>query len=247
VSPTITRQSWRRIRFVALAGLTTALSVTGTPASESLLVPSERASYSLGHQIGVDLVRQGSKVDLDSLRRGLRDALAGREPALPDEVRNALLVGLKRGIVATERDERIRGTSSLRKAGASFLADNRAKPGVVQLESGLQYRVIREGTGPRPSASDLVRVRYRSTRLDGTAFHDSMSDGHDSETFRVSTLIAGLGEALQLMPEASRWEIFVPPDLAFGRRGPLQDQTVVYDLELIEVFTAEANGPEGAS
>jgi FKBP-type peptidyl-prolyl cis-trans isomerase FklB len=214
---------------------------------EPVEAPAEGASYSLGHQIGMDLARQGREVDLESLRSGLRDALAGRAPALADAERNAQLVGLKRSIVAGEREDRIRGSSAPRQAGAAFLAENAQKQGVVELPSGLQYRVIRAGTGSRPGADDHVTLRYRSTRLDGTAFHDSMRDGVDPETFPVSALVPGLREALPLMPEGSRWEIVLPPELAFGRRGPLQDQTVVYDLELLAVrpsgTAAREDGP----
>jgi len=207
--------------------------------------PAARASYSLGHQIGVDLAREGREVDLEALRRGLEDALAGRAPALGDAERNALLLGLKRRIVAYERDKRIRGASSPRQAGAAFLAENARRPDVVALPSGLQYRVLRAGSGRRPGPDDRVTLRYRSTRLDGTAFHDSLREGARPETFRVSGLVRGLTEALQLMPEGSRWEIFLPPGLAFGRGGPLEDQTVIYDLELIAVEPAGSAATEG--
>lgn len=221
------------------------LVATGAARGEPSEDPGARASYSLGHQIGLDLARQGRAVDIESLRRGLLDARAGRAPAIGDAERNALLVGLKRNIVATEREDRIRGMSSLRRAGAAFLAENAHEEGVVELPSGLQYRVMRAGTGRRPGPDDRVTVRYRSTRLDGTAFHDSMREAAEPETFRVRGLVPGLTEALQLMPEGSRWEIFLPPDLAFGRRGPLQDQTVIYDLELLAVLPADAASREG--
>jgi len=230
---------------LAFASLAWVLSATGSARAEPPEGPGARASYSLGHQIGMDLAREGREVDVESLRVGLRDALAGRAPALADAERNALLVGLKRIIVASEREDRIRGMSSLRRAGAAFLAENAQKDGVVELPSGLQYRVIRAGTGRRPGPDDRVTVRYRSTRLDGAAFHDSTRDGTEPETFRVNGLVQGLTEALQLMPEGSRWEIFLPPDLAFGRRGALQDQTVVYDLELLAVLPADTVSREG--
>jgi FKBP-type peptidyl-prolyl cis-trans isomerase FklB len=230
---------------LAFASLALVLSAAGSARGEPPEGQGARASYSLGHQIGMDLAREGRAIDVESLRVGLRDALAGRAPALSDAERNALLVGLKRTIVASEREDRLRGMSSLRRAGAAFLAENAQKEGVVELPSGLQYRVIRAGTGPRPGRNDRVAVRYRSTRLDGTAFHDSTREGTEPETFRVSGLVPGLTEALQLMPEGSRWEIFLAPDLAFGRRGALQDQTVVYDLELLTVLPAETMSQEG--
>jgi FKBP-type peptidyl-prolyl cis-trans isomerase FklB len=237
----------RQSATTAFAGLALVSIVAGFARAEPPKETVARASYSLGHQIGMDLARQGRAVDVESLRRGLLDALAGRVPALSDAERTALLVGLKRNIVTAEREDRIRGMSSLRQAGAAFMAENAQKEGVIELPSGLQYRVIRAGTGLRPGPDDRVTVRYRSTRLDGAAFHDSTREGAAPETFRVSGLVPGLTEALQLMPEGSRWEIFLPPDLAFGRRGPLQDQTVIYDLDLLEVLPADAAFREGES
>jgi FKBP-type peptidyl-prolyl cis-trans isomerase FklB len=236
----------RRLRRVFWhAGLALVASIAGAALGDSPEGESERASYSLGHQIGMDLARQGREIDDESLRRGLRDALAGRAPALADTERNALLVSLKRTIVASEREDRLRGASSLRQAGATFLAENARNDGVVALAGGLQYRVIRTGTGRRPGADDRVTLRYRSTRLDGTAFHDSLREGSEPETFRVGALVPGLTEVLQRMPEGSRWEIFLPPELAFGRRGPLADQTLIYDLELLAVEPAGAAAGEG--
>lgn len=212
--------------------------------AEDAETPAQRASFALGHQIGSDLVRQGRTIEVDALRRGLRDAVGGREAALSSDERSDLLLGLKRGLVATDREARLRGASTLREAGERFMTENASREDVVVLESGVQYRVLREGSGPRPGPDDLVSVRYRSTRLDGTPFHDSLRKEATPETFRVSAMIEGLGQALQHMPEGSRWEIVIPPDLAFGRRGPLQDQTVVYELELREVTGAVSGSTE---
>jgi FKBP-type peptidyl-prolyl cis-trans isomerase FklB len=225
----------RSRRRSAVAGLAIALTAAGCGAGELLDSASGRASYSLGHQIGVDLARQGRAVDAEALRQGLRDALADRPPALTAAEMNDLLVGLKRRIVANERGDRIRGASSLRRRGEEFMAANARQEGVVALPSGVQYRAIEPGTGPRPTATDRVIVRYRSTRLDGTLFHDSMRDGTDPETLHVSGVIRGLTEVLQLMPVGARWQVFLPPEQAFGRRGPLADHTVIYDVLLIAI------------
>jgi len=210
--------------------------------AEPLTDPTARASYSLGHQIGADLLRQGRSVDPGALRKGLLDGLAGRTPGLTTEQMEALLADLKRGIVADERRDRLSGQWSLRQSGADFLAANAKKEGVVSLPSGLQYRVIRSGEGRHPTAEDRVEIRYRSTRLDGVAFHDSMREGSPPDTHLVSDLIPGLVEVLPLMSEGSRWEVFIPSNLAFSRRGPLADHTVIYDLELIGVVP-HASGP----
>jgi FKBP-type peptidyl-prolyl cis-trans isomerase FklB len=231
-------------RFLGL-GVASAVLAFCAAGAEPLEDADARLSYSLGHQIGMDLARQGRDVEDDTLGRGLRDGLAGRESALPPAEMRALLLGLKRGIVASEREDRLRPSSSLRRAGEEFLALNAGAEGVVERPSGLQYRVIRPGSGPRPTSKDRVRVRYRSTRLDGRAFHDSLREGAEPETFDVGGVIQGLGEALQLMRVGARWEIFLPPELAFGRRGPLADHTVVYDLELIAVVPSGTTAGEG--
>jgi FKBP-type peptidyl-prolyl cis-trans isomerase FklB len=202
-------------------------------------------SYSIGHQIGMDLMRQKRPVDLAAVERGLGDGLNGREPAYSDEELDALLLTLKQQIVTADRVDRIRGAPTLRQAGKDFMAENAEREDVATLASGLQYRVIRDGKGKQPAPADRVQIRYRSWRLDGTAFHDSTLPESDPETMRMGTLIAGLREALALMGEGARWEIFIPPELAFGRRGPLADHTVVYDMELLAVVTSEATGSEG--
>jgi FKBP-type peptidyl-prolyl cis-trans isomerase FklB len=201
-------------------------------------------SYSLGHQIGTDLVRHERPVDLDALARGLHDGSTGKASAYSDEELDAVLLTLKQQIVTTERADRIRGAPTLRHAGREFMAGNAAREDVKTLDSGLQYRVIRRGEGKRAAPTDRVKIRYRSWRIDGTVFHDSTQPESEPETMRVGELIRGLREALPLMGEGARWEIFIPPDLAFERRGPLADHTVVYDLELLAVGSGEAAGSE---
>jgi FKBP-type peptidyl-prolyl cis-trans isomerase FklB len=155
-----------------------------------------------------------------------------------------LLVTLKREIVASERNDRIRGAPTLRNAGLAYMEENARREDVQSHESGVQYRVIQAGKGARPKAADTVRIRYKSWRLDGQAFHDSTTPDSEPETMRIQALIPGLREMLPLMAEGARWEITIPPDLAFGRRGPLADQTVTYDLELLAVIRDEATTSE---
>jgi FKBP-type peptidyl-prolyl cis-trans isomerase FklB len=202
--------------------------------------PGGRAGYSLGHQIGGDLERAGNEgIDADALLQGLRDALQGKEPSISTEEMNAILVGLKKRIKASERDDRKQTANRDREEGREFLAANAKKEGVVSLPSGLQYRVLREGTGRRPDPSDQVKVHYRSTLIDGTEFHNSYQREAGPETLHVSGVTRGLTEALQLMREGARWQLFVPADLAFGRRGPLADRTVIYEIELVMIEPGE--------
>jgi FKBP-type peptidyl-prolyl cis-trans isomerase FklB len=209
------------------------LSVGGAPGEPAAEDAEDRASYSLGHQIGSDLAREGREIDLEALRQGLRDGLSGAVPALPEAELHELLSGLKRSLET--RESRLERARRYREEGEAFLAANAAREGVISLPSGLQYRVIEPGHGRSPGPTERVRVHYRATLADGTAFHDSRWGGGGPETLQLGGVIAGLGEALQRMREGARWEIFIPPDLAYGRRGPLADRTVVYDLELLSI------------
>jgi FKBP-type peptidyl-prolyl cis-trans isomerase FklB len=195
----------------------------------------DRASYSLGHQIGGDLDLEAAQIDADALLRGLRDGLGGAAPSLPPEEMQAILVGLKRKIETTQQAQKRQRAEKYRAEGEAFLAANAQQAGVVTLPSGLQYKVLRQGTGATPGPRDKVSVHYRSTTVDGTEFHDSWEREGEPETLHVSGVVKGLSEALQLMREGGRWQLFIPADLAYGRRGPLADRTVIYEVELIAV------------
>jgi FKBP-type peptidyl-prolyl cis-trans isomerase FklB len=197
--------------------------------------PADRASYSLGYQIGGDLKRQDKEVDADALLQGLRDGLGGTSPVLAPEAMNTILRELKQRIESSKRDREPHQSKEYREQGTAFLESNAAEEGVVTLPSGLQYRVLREGIGSSPGPSDKVKVHYRSTLIDGTEFHNSYRREDAPETLHVSGVIRGLTEGLQLMKEGAQWRLFIPADLAFGRRGPLADRTVIYEIELIAI------------
>jgi FKBP-type peptidyl-prolyl cis-trans isomerase FklB len=201
--------------------------------------PADRAGYSLGYQIGGDLKRQDTEIDAAALLRGLRDGIQGTDPSLTPDEMNAILLGLKKGIEASERKGWRQDAEQYREEGRQFLTANAQQEGVVSLPSGLQYRVLREGEGNSPGPDDGVRVHYRSTLIDGTVFHDSSRPGDEPEMLHVSGVIRGLTEALQLMREGDRWQLFLPADLAFGKRGPLADRTVIYEIELVSIEPEE--------
>ncbi len=201
--------------------------------------PADRAGYSLGYQIGGDLKRQDTEIDAAALLRGLRDGLQGAAPSLAPEEMNAILLDLKKGIEASERKGWRHDAEQYREEGKQFLTANAQQEGVVSLPSGFQYRVLREGEGNSPGPGDRVRVHYRSTLIDGTVFHDSSRPGDEPEMLHVSGVIRGLTEALQLMREGDRWQLFLPADLAFGKRGPLADRTVIYEIELVSIEPEE--------
>jgi FKBP-type peptidyl-prolyl cis-trans isomerase len=205
-------------------------------AGPALSTPQAQASYALGLNIGSSLRADGVTIDDSAFLRGVRDALSNAKPALSEEQINAALRQLQTDLT-TRRTER---TAALAKtnaeAGEAFLKANAAKPGVVTLPSGLQYQVITAGAGPKPTAANTVRTRYRGTLLDGTEFDSS---GQDTASFPVGQVIPGWTEALQLMPVGSKWRLFVPSTLAYGPRGAGQDigpnSTLVFEVELLGI------------
>jgi len=207
---------------------------TGPVALES---EDAKANYSVGYQIGGDFKRQGVPFDSNALLAGIRDAIEGGEPRLSEEERRTTLTELKRRIVAAEQAGRQVEAEKNLAAAKAFLDANRSKEGVTTLPSGLQYKVIEEGTGPKPAATDTVTVHYRGTLTDGTEF-DSSYSRNEPATFPLSRVIKGWTEALQLMGEGAKWELYIPPDLAYGDRGagsriPPQS-ALVFEVELVK-------------
>ena len=210
---------------------------------------ADRISYSLGHQVGRDLKQQNMEPDSAIIQRGIEDGLAGKPPLLPEKEMQTSLKALKQDIVSAEQEERLNAIQErrikremARKEGQAFLAANTKKTGVTTLSSGLQYKIIKSGKGRKPVLTDTVTVHYRGTLLDGNEFGSTR--GGEPESFPVNDLIPGLEEALLLMQPGARWELYIPPELGFGRRGPLEDQTLVYDLELLRI---EQTGKETAA
>jgi FKBP-type peptidyl-prolyl cis-trans isomerase FklB len=228
-----------RFGFAAVLAVVLLPGICSSEEKPEIDAPADRAGYSLGYQIGGDLKRQDAEIDAAALLQGLRDGLQGTAPSLAPEQMNAILLDLKKGIEASERKGWRHDAEKYREEGRQFLTANAQQEGVVSLPSGLQYMVLREGEGNSPGPGDRVRVHYRSTLIDGTVFHDSSRPGDEPEMLHVSGVIRGLTEALQLMREGDRWQLFLPADLAFGKRGPLADRTVIYEIELVSIEPEE--------
>jgi FKBP-type peptidyl-prolyl cis-trans isomerase FklB len=198
----------------------------------------DKTSYALGSNIGRQLSQQHltpDMVDTASLARGLRDAILGNKPLLTDDQIHALLAQLQSAMnTKAQAANQAIGEENLKK-GEEFLAANKAKEGVVTTPSGLQYKVLTKGTGPKPAASDTVVCDYRGTLIDGKEFDSSYKRGQ-SATFPVSGVIKGWTEALQMMPVGSKWELYIPPELAYGGRGAGPDigpnSTLIFQVEL---------------
>ena len=213
---------------------------TATPKSKPLTLSTQRdkVSYALGMNIAKNLQRQSVDVDPEVLSRALKDVLGGNKTLLTEDEAKATLIALQNDMRAAQQDKAEQLAVANKKEGEDFLAANKSKEGVVALPSGLQYKILKEGTGPKPSASDSVVCNYRGTLISGTEFDSSYKRGQPA-TFPVNGVIKGWTEALQLMPVGSKWELFIPPDLAYGDHGAGPDigpaATLIFEVELLSI------------
>jgi len=200
--------------------------------------PKEKQSYSMGADIGKRLQSQSIEVDPDVFAQGMKDALSGGKMLLTEQEIKEALTALQKGLADKQAERTKQLSEKNKKEGEAFLAENKKKDGVITLPSGLQYKVITEGTGKTPKAEDTVVTNYRGTLIDGTEFDSSYKRGEPA-TFPVKGVIPGWTEALQLMKEGSKWELFIPASLAYGERGAGNVigpyATLIFEIELISV------------
>jgi len=198
----------------------------------------DKESYSLGYQFGQSLKNQGVDINLDVYNSGIKDALGGKEPQMSQEEIRAAITGLQQRLQAARQKELKELTAKNLEEGKRFLAENQKKEGIKTLPSGLQYKVLTEGSGKMPKADDTVTVNYKGTLIDGTEFDSPYKRGQPA-SFQVNGVIKGWTEALQLMKEGSKWQLFIPPDLAYGERGAGRtippNSTLIFEVELISV------------
>jgi len=205
-------------------------------AEEPLSLDSENAriNYSLGHQIGADFKRQGIELSAPVMMKGIEDALSGAEPMMKPDEMHSTLMALRQKMIAEKKKQAEAETQAKIEEGKKFLEENAKQPGVQTTESGLQYQIVEEGTGKTPGPTDKVTVNYRGTRVDGTEFDSSYKRGKPT-SFPLNNVVKGWTEGLQLIKEGGKIKLFVPSDLAYGSRGPLANQTLIFDVELISV------------
>src|ERR1700719_4110409 len=202
-------------------GTTPAKPRTATSAKTPLTLKTDKdkVSYAIGVNIGKSMRKDTVDIDPAIFSRGMKDALAGGKLLLNDEEMKAALTKLQGELRAKQEGAMQKAGEINKKAGEDFLAQNKTKEGVVALPNGLQYKILKEGTGPTPSATDSVVCNYRGTLLDGTEFDSSYKRGQPA-TFPVGGVIKGWTEAVQLMPVGSKWQLFIPPNLAYGDHPP---------------------------
>ena len=226
-----------KLRWVAAAAALLLAGHASAGDAPKLADKKEKISYSIGMDIGSNLKRQSIDVDPDLLAKGVRDAMSGGETLLTGEEAKETLLSLQQDLVARAQEQRRQTAEKNKKEGEAYLAANGKKDGVVTLPSGLQYKMIRSGAGPSPKATDSVETHYRGTLIDGTEF-DSSYKREQTAVFPVNGVIAGWTEALQRMKVGDTWQIFLPPELAYGERGagPIgPNATLVFDIELMSI------------
>lgn len=233
------------MRYVMI-GLLAALLLPGVClAGDELEMKTEtqRINYSVGYQIGKDFKDQGVELDSPALVHGIRDALREGPPKMTEKEMNQTLVDLKKKITALEIEKKKAQSEKYRAEGKAFLEENGKKEGVVTLPSGLQYKVLKEGTGEKPAPDDTVTVKYHGTLLKEGKFETTDKEPKPV-TIPIANSIPAWREALPLMKKGAKWRLFVRPDLAFGHQGPMADRTVIYDVELTSIQSPEEKSPQ---
>jgi FKBP-type peptidyl-prolyl cis-trans isomerase len=214
--------------------------------SSELKTDKDKASYALGMNIGENLKKQGDVLDAAIVQRAMKDALSGNKMLMTDEEVKAQLMALQMTMRKKQEAEVQQMAETNKKEGDAFLAENKTKAGVVATPSGLQYKILTEGTGPKPAVTDSVVCNYKGTLLDGTEFDSSAKHGGPA-TFPVNGVIKGWTEALQLMPVGSKWQLFVPSELAYGQRGAgggiAPNSTLIFEVELVSIKSSDAAQP----
>jgi FKBP-type peptidyl-prolyl cis-trans isomerase FklB len=199
----------------------------------------QKGSYALGHKIAANIHRQlgDTTLDLDAFLLGMREALSGKGHSMNDAECEKAFNAFQSELSVRKISAAKSVAAKNKKEGEAFLAANKTKPGVATLPSGIQYLVLKEGTGKQPRATDEVKVHYHGTLIDGTVFDSSVNRGEPS-TFRLDQVIPGWTESVQKMKEGSKWRIFIPSDLAYGpngRPGIAPNTMLIFEIELLEV------------
>ena len=200
----------------------------------------DHESYSLGYQLGTSLKNQKTAVHLDAYITGIREAMAGTPAQVSQDELHKAVSGLRQRAIAAQKAGLRDQADKNRTDGTAFLETNKAREGVEVLPSGLQYKTLKDGTGKRPAATDTVVVNYRSTLVDGTEFANSYKQ-KTPVTVSLQKVIPGWKEALQLMKEGAKWQLFIPSELAYGARGSTgigPNSTLIFEVELLQVAGA---------
>ena len=229
-------------------------TTTPSPTASEFKNDMEKASYAIGTDIGGNVARSLKKNDIDvdpaMLLRGFKEALNGEKLLLTDEEVKDVLTKLQQDTRMKLEMKAKTAAEDNKKEGDAFLAENKTKEGVVSLPDGLQYKVLTQGDGPKPTAMDTVECNYRGTLINGKEFDSSYKRGQTA-SFGIHQVIKGWGEVLQLMPVGSKYQVFIPSELAYGPRGQGADigpnSTLIFEIELVSIKSKEAVAPKPES
>lgn len=232
-----------KIKLVAAAAMGMMITSTmATAAGTALSTETDKLSYSIGSDLGKNFKRQSIEINPTVMAQGISDGLSGKTKMTEEQMKD-VLTKFQKDIMAKRAADMSKKAAENKEIGTKFLSENKAKSGVVALASGLQYKIIKNGSGQKPSKDDMVTVEYTGHLINGEVF-DSTSKTGKPATFKLSQVIPGWVEALQLMPAGSTWEIYVPASLAYGERsvgGPIgPNETLIFNIHLISVEKAKA-------
>lgn len=233
-----------KMKLVAAAVMGFAMSTAiAATAAATLDTDTQKLSYSIGADLGKNFKKQGIEIDPAALAKGMQDGMSEGQLQLTDQQMRDVLNRFQQDLMAKRNADFNKKAEENKAKGQAFLSENKGKDGVVTLPSGLQYKIIEKGTGEKPTKSDVVTVDYTGRLIDGKVFDSSEKTGKPA-TFKVSQVIPGWTEALQLMPAGSTWEIYVPSDLAYGPRsvgGPIgPNEMLIFKIHLISVKKGDA-------
>ncbi|HTP04077.1 MAG TPA: FKBP-type peptidyl-prolyl cis-trans isomerase [Nitrospirota bacterium] len=205
---------------------------------EELKTQKDKVSYVIGLDMGNSLKKNMVDVDIEILVKGIKDAFSGAKPLMTEQEMKETIIALQKDLQAKQQEQVKMLAEKNKQEGEAFLATNKKKQGVITMPSGLQYKILTDGKGKFPKATDTVTVNYKGTLIDGTEFDSSYKRGQPA-TFAVNGVIPGWTEALQLMREGSKWQLFVPSNLAYGERGaggPIGPNAVlIFEVELLSI------------
>ena len=227
-----------RLRMIVFLGSLFLVSQVIAQEKPALKNEKEKISYSIGVNLGKNFQMQGLEIDQAMLAQGVKDALSSGKTALSEKEMEAVMNAFQQEMMnKAQAKAKVEGDKNM-KEGQAFLAANKSKEGVVTLPSGLQYKVIKMGTGAKPTATQTVKCHYRGTTIEGKVF-DSSYDRNEPAEFPLNQVIKGWTEGLQLMPVGSKFQFFIPSDLAYGERGAGRDigpnATLIFEVELLEI------------
>ena len=212
---------------------------------QELKTQKEKRSYSIGYGMGASLKRDEMDIDPGILARALKDAYTGNKPLMSEQEMGQIIMALQQEIQKKQKEQQAKqqevakvAAEKNKKDGEAFLAANKKKEGVVTMPSGLQYRILTAGKGKSPKATDTVTVNYKGMTIDGKEFDSSYKRGQPA-TFPLNQVIPGWTEAVQLMKEGAKYELFIPANLAYGERGAganiAGNSTLIFEVELISI------------